>query len=290
MTAPLDSRALVSRRRLLAMSLALPLATPASVLASSTERTTIASVEREALTPPLTLGMARVVLRPGATAWAATPGGARIIVVESGVLAIASLPQKARPLTAAEFAVMAPETAPADELLVPAGTTMTFGAAGVASVRNPGARPVVALDVAVYREEARPLARAFTTDSGVSFQLLASANAMAAPAGKVGRRVGAAFAGSQSPSAGRPQPGAHPRLRRCGDAGRAAHGGGGVHRARRGLGALFHAGVVAAAHRRSGAAVTAGGVVFLPVGTEAVITNAAERAVDVLVLAVREVD
>ena len=45
-----------------------------STHASSVEREPIATVERaEGLTPPLTLGIARVVLRPGATAWAATP-------------------------------------------------------------------------------------------------------------------------------------------------------------------------------------------------------------------------
>ena len=139
-------------------------------LAASTERKLIASVERdEGLLPPLTLGIARVILRPGASAFAATPSGARMIVVESGVLAVASTSHDAGPLTSVELRGSALAPADGNELFVPAGTAVTFGSLEVARVHNPGTRSVVALDVAVFREEPRPIARAFTTEDGISF-------------------------------------------------------------------------------------------------------------------------
>ena len=88
-------------------------------------------------------------------------------------------------MTSVELGVSAPAPDEGDELFVPAGTTVTFGSLEVARVRNPGARSVVALDVAVFREEPRPISRAFTTEDGISFQLLASASAAAAPVGRV---------------------------------------------------------------------------------------------------------
>ena len=108
-----------------------------------------------------------------------------MIVVESGVLAVASTAHDAGPLTSVELGVSAPATNEGNELFVPAGTTVTFGSLEVARVRNPGARSVVALDVAVFREEPRPISRAFTTEDGISFQLLASASAAVAPVGRV---------------------------------------------------------------------------------------------------------
>src|SRR5687767_15221477 len=101
----------VSRRRLLIFPLALlsHVRAHGATLASAVERELIATVERDAgLLPPLTLGIARVVLRPGALAFAATPNGARMIVVESGVLAVASAPQEVRPFTSVELAVSPP--------------------------------------------------------------------------------------------------------------------------------------------------------------------------------------
>ena len=188
MIAQMRSPVLIPRRQLLLFPLALLLHARAhgATLASSVERELIATVERDAgLLPPLTLGIARVVLRPGASAFAATPNGARMIVVESGVLAVASTSHEAGPLTSVELGVSAPAPDEGNELFVPAGTTVTFGSLEVARVRNPGARSVVALDVAVFREEPRPISRAFTTEDGISFQLLASASAAAAPAGRV---------------------------------------------------------------------------------------------------------
>ncbi len=188
MIAQTRSPVLIPRRQILLFPLALLLQTRAhsATLAFPVERELIATVERDAgLLPPLTLGIARVVLRPGASAFAGTPNGARMIVVESGVLAVASASQEARPFSSVELGVSAPAPHEGEELFVPAGTTVTFGSLDVARVRNPGARSVVALDVAVFREEPRPISRAFTTEDGISFQLLASASAAAAPIGRV---------------------------------------------------------------------------------------------------------
>ena len=283
---------LVSRRGLLASPLLLLLNSQArdGALASSVDRELIATVERdEGLLPPLTLGIARVVLRPGASAFAATPNGARMIVVESGVLAVASASQEARPLTPVELGVSAPAPVEGEELFVPAGTTVTFGSLEVARVRNPGARSVVALDVAVFREEPRPISRAFTTEDGISFQLLASASAAAAPAGRVALvlerlRLGGA---SQLPTD-------------------LCHGltltyvEAGAIELRPVAGEVFAARAAASTpysmpgslqpiatdEKRS---ITAGGVAFLPVGAECVVANVAERPADVLALSVREV-
>jgi hypothetical protein len=292
MIAQVRSPVLIPRRQLLLVPLALlPQARAQdATLAHSVERELVATVERDAgLQPPLTLGIARVVLRPGASTFAATPNGARMIVVESGVLAVASVSHEAGPLTSVELGVSAPATDEGNELFVPAGTTVTFGSLEVAHVRNPGARSVVALDVAVFREEPRPISRAFTTEDGISFQLLASASAAAAPVGRVALAL--------------------ERLRLGGAAQLPAdlcHGltliyvEAGTVQLRPVVGEVFAARAAAstpysmpgslqpiATDQRRG--ITAGGVVFLPVGAECGVANVAERPADVLTLIVREV-
>ena len=143
MIAQMRSPVPIPRRQIMLFPLTLLLHARAhgAALASSVERELIATVERDAgLLPPLTLGIARVVLRPGASVFAATPNGARMIVVESGVLAVASTSQEARPFTSIELAVSAPAPDEGEELFVPAGTTVTFGSLEVVRVRNPGTR------------------------------------------------------------------------------------------------------------------------------------------------------
>jgi hypothetical protein len=111
------------------------------VTAGAIERTLIATVEcRDGLIPPLTLGVARVILQPGASVSAATPHGTRMIVVESGVPVVAAVAPDAAPITSEALITDGHVPVPASKLLVPAGTTMTFGAIGIASVRNPGTR------------------------------------------------------------------------------------------------------------------------------------------------------
>lgn len=175
-----------SRRRFLTVPLALApltLTRPGSTI--DNEREVIASIERDVnLPPPVTLGIARVVLRPDASSAAAIPGGVRLIVVESGLLAVALSPRSSTVISSAELA-MAATPDPDNEVIIPTGTAMAFAAPGVASIRNPGTRSVVVLDAVVFHEEPRAVARAFTTDAGLSFQLLASASAEEAPTGRI---------------------------------------------------------------------------------------------------------
>jgi hypothetical protein len=283
-------------RRLL---LALPLAGVAhergvggrAALASEVQREQIAAIERvRDLAPPLTLGMARVVLRPGALAPAAIPQGARMIAVESGVLAVSVAASANEPLSSRALSSQAVEPDLSDELFVPAGTAITFGSRGVTIVRNPGVRSVVALDVVVYREEPRPMARAFTTEDGVSFELLASASAAEAPAGRVAitlERV---------------------RLSQLADLPADLSAGlvlarvdaGTIH-VRPAIGDIFVAQAAASAPYSmpeslepiaAGAMreVTAGGVIFQQVGALATITNPMRRAADLMMLTVRDAD
>src|SRR5215207_2678803 len=292
MIAQMRSPVLIPRRQLLLFPLALlPHARAhGATLSSSVERELVATVDRDAgLIPPLTLGIARVVLRPGASTFAATPNGARMIVVESGVLAVASVSLEAKPLTSVELGVSAPVPDEGKELFVPAGTTVTFGSLEVARVRNPGARSVVALDVAVFREEPRPISRAFTTEDGISFQLLASASAAVAPAGRVALALERLRlkASTQLPAD-------------------LCHGltlayvEAGTVQLRPLAGEVFAARAAACSpYSMPGSlqpidtgqkrGITAGGVVFLPVGAECGVANVAERPADVLMLSVREV-
>jgi hypothetical protein len=212
-----------------------------------------------------------------------------MIVVESGVLAVASVSQEARPLTSVEFGVSAPPPDESNELFVPAGTTVTFGSLDVARVRNPGARSVVALDVAVFREEPRPISRAFTTEDGISFQLLASASATAGPAGRVALALERLRLGgsSQLPA----------------DLCRGLtliYVEAGTVQLRPVAGEVFSARAAASTpYSMPGSlqpiaidqerGMTAGGVAFLPVGAECGVVNVAERPADVLALSVREV-
>jgi hypothetical protein len=291
MIAQMRSPVLIPRRRFLLFSVA-PLLhgwVRNETLAASAERELIASVKRdEGLLPPLTLGIARVVLRPGASAFAETPSGARMIVVESGVLAVGSISHDAGPLTSVELGSSAPPPADGNELFVPAGTAVTFGSLEVARVHNPGPRSVVALDVAVFHEEPRPISRAFTTEDGISFQLLASASAAVAPVGRVALalerlRVGPS---SQLPA----------------DLSRGltlSYVEAGTIELRTMSGEVFVARAAASApYSMPGSlqpiavdqkrGITAGGVIFLPVGAECGLTNVADRTADVLALSVRE--
>ena len=276
---------LVTPLLLLLDSLARENATP-----TSNARELMAKVERdEGLVPPLTMGIARVVLRPGVSALAATPDGARMIMVESGVLAVAVTAQDPTSFTATELAITAPTSKEGDELFVPAGTAVTFGATAVSRVRNPGGRSVVALDVAVFHEEPRPISRAFTTDDGISFQLLASASAEVAPHGRVALILERVRLGSRTKL---PLDLSHGLT--------LAYVEAGAIELRPATGAVFAARAAASApYSMPGSlqpivageerGITAGGTVFLPVGAECAVTNAATRSADMLTLAIREV-
>jgi hypothetical protein len=132
------------------------------------------------LQPPLTLGIARVVLRPGAISQSTTQG-MRIFAVESCVLAVGMPRSDHTPITAADLSATPGAQVDLVELIMASGTSLAADDPGMMSLRNPGAGAAVILDVVVYREAARPFVRAFTSDD-VSFQLLASAVAASAPA------------------------------------------------------------------------------------------------------------
>jgi hypothetical protein len=236
---------------------------------------------------PLTLGMARVVLRPGAASWAATPGGVRLISVETGELAVGLEPASRVPTTAAELAAAKAPPDPDEKLFLPAGTVMTFAAQSVASVRNAGSRPVVILDVVVYHDDPRPLSRAFTAD-GVSFQLLASASASEAPDGAATVTLERVRLGS----------GAALPADLCRGLTLLYLAAGMLRlRARRGAVAMARA-AAAAPYAMPGALevldpsetrdVTAGGVVFSPLDGIAAMSNTGSRTVELLALTVRE--
>ena len=220
--------------------------------------------------------------------WRRPRMGARIIVVESGVLAIATAPRARDSMSAAELAVDTPLPLPGDELFVPAGAAMTFGGQGVASVRNPGARSVVALDVAIYREEPRPLARAFTTDDGISFQLLASANATAAPGGPITVALQRVRLGAHASLPPELRGGLTLAYVEAGSLEVSAVAGD-VFVARAAASAPYSMpGTLQPIPISENRGISAGGVVFLPLGAEAHVANTATRPAGILALAVRE--
>lgn len=175
----------ITRRVLLSWPFVSSLSSRAPADRGSTARELIMEVEcADGLSAPITLGMARVIVRPGADAVATTAGGVRLFVVESGTLAIGATSTSQPSISSVELATGAmPDQT--DEILLSAGTATSFVSRLVESVRNPGKRPAVALDVAVFHQEPRTLLRAFTTNSGVSFQLLASASATLCPEGRL---------------------------------------------------------------------------------------------------------
>jgi hypothetical protein len=212
-----------------------------------------------------------------------------MIVVESGVLAVASTSQEARPFTSIELAVSAPAPDEGEELFVPAGATVTFGSLEVARVRNPGTRSVVALDVAVFREEPRPISRAFTTDDGISFQLLASASAAVAPVGRVALALERLRVG---PSSQLPADLSHGLALAYVEAGslELRPVGGDVFAARAAASTPYSMpGSLQPITMDQKRGITAGGVIFLTVGAECAVVNVAVRTADVLALSVREI-
>jgi hypothetical protein len=287
MIAPLASPATVSRRAVLATPLMF--APWARQWPEAFERQAIAGVVIDGgLDPPLTLGLARVSLRPGSSTWAATPGGVRIILVEAGVLAVGATARAGAPITAMELANLTTPPEASHELLLPAGMAMTFGTLAVASVRNPGSRPAVFLDAMIFPEEPRALMRAFTTNEGISFQLLASASAPDAP----GRRVIVALDRlSLGGSTTLPKNASHGLVIMYVEAGtiEVRAGAAEVHVARAAASAPYAMpGALQPVARGERREVTAGGVVFLTMGTEAEMHNAGRRTARILSLSVRE--
>jgi hypothetical protein len=292
MIAQVGSPVLLSRRQILASPLlaaGLHWHGRQNAQAHLLVRKTIATVLCESgLRSPLTLGMARIILRPQSSTWAGTPGGVRMIVVEAGVLGVTTVSQAQQRFTAATFAATGPVPDAGDELLIPAGGAMAFPTSSIASVRNAGARSVVALDVAVYPEEPRALPRAFTTDDGVSFQLLASANALSLPTGPLTVTLEQVFLGARAEAPADVSVGLMLAYVEAGALVLSAQSGD-VFAARGAASAPYSAPgslqPLALRHERD---LSAGGVIFLSQDGEAAIDNATDRQVELLMVMVRK--
>ena len=253
------------------------------------DREVIGAVRRDdGFVAPLTLGIARVVLWPGAATAAATPAGARLIAVETGVLGVVVAASEQTPVTSAELT--AAETSPSsdDEVIMAPGSVMTFAARGLASVRNVGPRPVVVLDAAVYHGEPRPLSRAFTAN-GVSFQLLATASAETAPPGRAAVTLERVRLGRASLLPGDLSVGLTLIYLEAGTLQLTAQGGSVAMAPAAAAAPYALPGELEALDRGKAQGVTAGGVAFLPIDGAAVMRNAGARTVEMLALTVRQV-
>jgi hypothetical protein len=176
----------VSRRALLSWPFVASLSRASPAAQASVERELIARVDcDDGLAAPVTLGIARVIVRPGAVVEATTPGGVRVFVVESGTLAIGATSPSPTTISSTVLATTVALPDQNGDTLLSTGTATSFVSRRVVSVGNPGKRPAVALDVAVFHQEPRTLLRAFTTKTGLSFQLLANASADRCPEGKL---------------------------------------------------------------------------------------------------------
>lgn len=236
------------------------------------------------LQPPLTLGIARVVLRSGALSQSITQG-MRLIAVESGVIAVGMPRSDDLPLTAADLSATPGAQVDLVELIMATGTSLAADDPGVMSLRNPGAGAAVLLDVVVYREAARPLARAFTSDD-VSFQLLASAVAASAPANGAVVRLERMWLASQQVLAQEAGAGVTVAYLARG-AVQVMAGAGAVATARAATAAPYSLpGALQVLREGRERLVTAGGMVFVPDDGAATVTNTERRDAELLILSV----
>lgn len=256
----------------------------------STERHLITEAECEdGLSAPLTIGMARVIVRPGAVTGTTTPGGVRMIVVESGTLAVGAISPSRPSVSSAELATTVALPDQSDEFLLSTGTRMSFVSRRVTSVRNPGQRPAVALDVAVFHQEPRMLLRAFTTSSGVSFQLLASASAALCPEGRLRVALERVRVGAGGEIPGDLRSGLTLGYVEAGTLS-LSHVAGEVFAALAAVAAPYSApGALQPVFPGEQREITAGSTIFLPEGARADAVNKRDRTASVMLLAIRGV-
>jgi hypothetical protein len=272
----------VSRRGLLGSALALGLqrgdrANARGALYSHSEVT-------RGLQPPLTLGIARVVLRPGAVSQSTTQG-MRMITVESGVVAVGMPRNNHSPISAADLSSSPASQYDLVELIMATGTSLSADDPGIISLRNPGAGSAVILDVVVYREEARAFSRAFTSD-GVSFQLLASAVAEAAPEGGATVRLERRWLASRQVLAQEAGAGVTVGYLERG-AVQVTSEAGQIATARAATATPYSLpGALQVLERGRERLVTAGGMVFVPQDGAAAVTNTERRDAELLLLSV----
>lgn len=135
----------------------------------------LATVVVAALPPaPLFLGLAQVVVPPGVRTEAAGSVGPRLLAVESGLLTVAAEGPGAAVRAAGGGGWGGPEPVVAGAgIVLGPGDRLVLESGAVREVRNDGARSAVYLDAALMPAGDAPGDAAFTTEGGVSFQLLA---------------------------------------------------------------------------------------------------------------------
>lgn len=238
----------------------------------------------QSLQAPLTLGIARVVLRSGAMSRSTTQG-LRMIMVESGMVAVGMPRHKHAPITVADLTASPQVDYDLIEIIMATGTSLTADDPGIMSLRNPGAGSAVLLDVVVYRASPQPFSRAFTSDE-ISFQLLASAVARSAPSGGATVRLERTWLAPQQVLAQPAGTGVtvsyleRGAVQVTGDAGEVAT-------ARAAAAAPYSLpGALQRLDQGRERLVTAGGMVFVPQDGAATVTNTERRDAELLVLSV----
>ena len=272
----------ISRRRLIGGALGLGLGrvdrtSARGALYSHSEVT-------RSLQPPLSLGIARVVLRSGAISQSTTQG-MRMITVETGVVAVGMPRDNRAPISAADLSSSPASQYDLVEVIMATGTSLAADDPGIISLRNPGAGSAVILDVMVYREEARSFPRAFTSDD-VSFQLLASAVAQAAPERGAIVRLERRWLGPRQVMAQEPGTGVTVGYLERGAVNVTAEEGM-VATARAATAAPYSLpGTLQVLGPGRERLVTAGGMVFVPQDGAATVTNPERREAELLLLSV----
>ena len=136
--------------------------------------------------PPLFLGVAQVVVRPGARTESAGTRGPRLLAVEAGLLAVRTGGPGRVVRSPGGGGWGGPEEIVAEtDLVLGPGDRLILETGALRTVSNDGARPAVYLDAALFPAGPEPVAAAFTTEEGVSFQLLTGVVAETVPSGPV---------------------------------------------------------------------------------------------------------
>ena len=160
------------------------LATPTTEKSGTVEQI-VATTLAELPPPPLFVGVAQVIVPPGARTTTAGTAGPRLLAIEAGSVTVgvagpADVWRAAGPGTGPASGPS--PVVPGDEVALGPGDRLTVGAGAVQEVRNDGTHAAVLLDAALFPPGAEPVAAAFTSPDGVSFQLLAGAVIEAVPA------------------------------------------------------------------------------------------------------------
>jgi len=187
--------AVISRRSLLlAGAVGLPAAVALTTRAGGQEeRYTVAELAGVIATTrsePLFVGLAHLILQPGAHTEAVNTAGPRIIALTSGRLIVGTagagtffrnpdndptgFPQPAPPPH---------PVAPGEAVVLEPGDRVALEPGAVREIRNDGPTPAVYLDAALFPPGPDPVPAAFTTVDGISFQLLVGATLDPVPAG-----------------------------------------------------------------------------------------------------------